>query len=85
MENPNEATMKIALALQEVAGALDEVLKELAGKRVAFVLAVQADTTAQYVSNVSREDGTGLLQSLLNRWEAGRADIPAYCNPDLTQ
>jgi hypothetical protein len=38
---------------------------------------------AQYVSNASRKDGTDLIESLLARWKANRADIPAHYNPDL--
>ncbi|MEY5098662.1 MAG: hypothetical protein RJA36_1381, partial [Pseudomonadota bacterium] len=38
---------------------------------------------AQYVSNATRDDGRELIESLLARWKAGRADIPAHYNPDL--
>ena len=37
----------------------------------------------QYVANVKREEGVALLEDLLARWKAGRADIPAHYNPDL--
>ena len=41
------------------------------------------DKAAQYVSNCDRKDGSELIESLLARWKAGRADIPAHYNPDL--
>ena len=78
------ASDSISFALQNIAGALDDDLKSSAGgERVAFVLIVQIDGIAQYVSNVSRPSGIELIKSLLARWEHGRADIPAHYNPDL--
>jgi hypothetical protein len=47
------------------------------------VLVCQAEQVAQYVSNTKRADGIELIESLLARWKAGRADIPAHYNPDL--
>jgi hypothetical protein len=47
------------------------------------VLVCQVDGVAQYVSSTQRADGTALIESLLERWKAGRADIPAHYNPDL--
>lgn len=75
--------MRVSLMLQTLAQNIDDVLTEIAGERVNFVLVVQADKIAQYVSNASRQDGTELLEGLLARWKAGRADIPAHYNPDL--
>jgi hypothetical protein len=46
-------------------------------------MVLQADKTAQYVSSLDRKDGRELIESLLARWKAGRADIPAHYNPDL--
>lgn len=73
----------VSLRLQDIAESLDDVLKEIAGERIGFVLVVSVDKTAQYVSNASRADGTELIESLLARWKAKRADIPAHYNPDL--
>lgn len=75
--------MKLSTALQDIATLLDDELRRVAGEPLAFVLLVSADNVAQYVSNASRADGTDLIKSLLQRWEAGRADIPAHYNPDL--
>lgn len=77
------AAITVSLALQELAGAVNDFLAAKAGKPVAFVLVVSVDETAQYVSNASRPDGVDLLRELLGRWEANRADIPAHYNPDL--
>jgi hypothetical protein len=77
------ASARLSLHLQEIAQSLAEVLADLAGEPVAFVLVLQADKAAQYVSNCDRKDGCELIESLLARWKAGRADIPAHYNPDL--
>lgn len=74
---------RISIALPVVAEFLNDLLTEAAGEEIAWVLVVQADKVAQYVSNASRTDGTELIESLLARWKAGRADIPAHYNPDL--
>lgn len=75
---------KLSLHLQGIAERLDDLLQAIAGKPLAFVLLIQADNVAQYVSNTSREDGKDLVLSLLNRWKAGGADIPAHYNLDLS-
>lgn len=77
------ASQRLSIALQDVAAELDKALEQLAGERCSFVLVVQADEVAQYVSNTARADGAELIESLLARWKAGRADIPAHYNPDL--
>ena len=77
------ASARLSVRLQDIAQSLSEVLNEAAGEPCAFVLVLQADGVAQYVSNASRQDGRELLQSLMDRWDAKRADIPAHYNPDL--
>lgn len=74
---------RLSIALQGIAQRLNELLTEAAGEEIAWVMVCQADGVAQYVSNTDREDGRELLESLLDRWNAGRADIPAHYNPDL--
>lgn len=74
---------RVSLALQPLASEIAEALEIVAGEKIAFVLIVQADKVAQYISNASRADGTELIESLLARWKANRADIPAHYNPDL--
>lgn len=76
-------SMKLSLALQEIANILDVMLEHAGGERVSFVLIINADDVVQYVSNCKREDGVKLIESLLDRWKRGRADIPAHYNPDL--
>lgn len=74
---------RLSIALPIVAQYLTDLLAEAAGEEIAFVLVCQADGVAQYVSNTERADGAALIESLLERWKAGRADIPAHYNPDL--
>lgn len=74
---------RLSMALQDVARAVNDLLAEAAGEEIAWVLVCQADRVAQYVSNTARKDGEELLETLLARWKAGRADIPAHYNPDL--
>lgn len=74
---------RLSVRLQDVAQSLDDVLADIVGERISFVLVCQADGVAQYVSNTDRTAGTDLIESLLARWKAGRADIPAHYNPDL--
>jgi len=79
------ASQKLSIALQDIATLLDTALAEAAGEPLGFVLVVSCDNVAQYVSNTKRANGVELIKSLLQRWEAGRADIPAHYNPDLTK
>lgn len=76
-------SQRVSISLPQIADNLNELLTEIAGEPIAFVLVVQADKVAQYVSNTKRSDGVELIESLLARWKAGRADIPAHYNPDL--
>jgi hypothetical protein len=76
-------SLRVSLVLQRLAAEISATLSHAAGEEIAFVLIVSADKTAQYISNASRPDGTELIESLLARWKANRADIPAHYNPDL--
>lgn len=77
------ASLRISLQGQAIAQALSETLEQIAGEPVAFVLVIQADKVAQYLANCERKDGVDLIEDLLARWKANRADIPAHYNPDL--
>lgn len=77
------ATMKFSVQAQAFAQALGETLEMITGEPVAFVLVIQIDQVAQYIANCKRKDGEELIESLLARWKANRADIPAHYNPDL--
>ena len=81
--NKQSASMRLSVRMQDIAQSLDDILAEVCGERVSFVLVVQADKTAQYISNTARKESTDLLLSLFERWKANRADIPAHMNPDL--
>lgn len=76
-------SLRLSIAMQDIAASVEDMLEGAAGEPVAFVLVCQADGVAQYVSNTSRADGAELIEGLLARWKAGRADIPAHYNPDL--
>lgn len=78
---------RLSYRMQDIAKQLNDLLTDATGtgEEIAWVLVCQADGVAQYVSNASRMDGTELIESLLARWKAGRADIPAHYNPDLKQ
>lgn len=76
-------TICLSIAMQDIASGINDALAGIAGEPVVFVLVLQSGGVAQYVSNVSREDGTALIEDLLARWKAGRADIPVHYNPDL--
>lgn len=73
----------LSVKLQDIAGSIQHDLLRATGENCAFVLLVNIDDVTQYVSNCDRKDGTELIESLLARWKAGRADIPAHYNPDL--
>ena len=45
---------RVSLSLQDLANTINDALARTAGKELAFVLIVQADETAQYVSNAKR-------------------------------
>lgn len=77
------ASLNLSLRMQDIAQSLADVLADVAGEPVAFVLVISADDVSQYVSNASRKDGIEMIEGLLARWKAGRADIPAHYNPDL--
>ena len=77
------AHLRVSLSLQGLAQYVDDFLKDRAGERVSYVLMVNVDDVTQYVSNTDRKAGRDLIESLLARWKAGRADIPAHYNPDL--
>lgn len=76
-------TVAVSLTLQQLASFINDALAAAAGEPVPWVLVLQTDGVTQYVSNTERADGAHLIQSLLDHWQAGRADIPAHYNPDL--
>ena len=83
MTSDKDMAVKVALLLQQVAAALDDAFKDSVGHRVPFALVVQTAGSAQYVSNGDRDEFMKLLEELLERAKAGKADIPAWCNPEI--
>lgn len=47
------ATDRLSLRLQDIAQSLDDVLRDISGDRVAFVLVLQSDQAAQYVATAT--------------------------------
>ena len=54
------ASLKLSLRLQDIAQSLDDVLRDVAGERIGFVLVLNADGVAQYISNASRKVSNGI-------------------------
>lgn len=75
----------VSVALPQLAEVVDDFLAAQAGERVSFVIVTQVGEAAQYVSNTARSDGVNMIELLLARWKANRADIPAHYNPDLRE
>jgi hypothetical protein len=74
---------RLSIALQAIAQSLNDLLADAAGEEIAWVMVCQTDGVAQYISNCDRPAGRELLESLVARWNGGRADIPAHYNPDI--
>lgn len=75
------ADLRLSKSLNDIASMVDRVICKIAGvARCPFVLIAQPALNAQYVSNVSREDGVKLLQGLLARWgnPASKADLAEH-------
>lgn len=49
-------SIAVSLILQDLAAAIHDRLAEVGGEPVAFVLVLQTDGIAQYVSNADRAD-----------------------------
>lgn len=75
MARDRKAEIQLSKTLQTLATAIDDALRELAGETVPFVVVIQVDKAAQYVSNCSRADGCDLLEKLLARWKSGAPDV----------
>ena len=71
--------IKVALAMQELAAAIDTLLTDISGERMGFALQVfplnRAGAT-NYISNAERADMKKMLEDLLAKWAAGMGDIP---------
>jgi hypothetical protein len=75
--------IRLSVRMQEIAAQVNQLLSEAAGQEVAWVLVCTTEGVSQYVSNTTRSDGAEMIEHLLARWKANRADIPAHYNPDL--
>lgn len=78
-----QAIYRMSAVIQPLAQSLGETLHGIAGVPVPFILVMAVGGSIQYVSSVERTQSKELLTELLQRWETGRADIPAHMNPDL--
>ena len=68
------------LIMQEVGSLVANFLEEKTGQSVGFVLLLTVDLTAHYVSNLSRDDGQGLMRDLLANAEKALNEAPTYYN-----
>lgn len=79
------AARELGHKLPVVASEIASVLKAMTGSHTGFVLILHAHDTSQYISNCKREDGSRMIEEILMRWRANRADIGAHMNPELSQ
>lgn len=79
----HEQAKSLSIRLSDIAKAIEGMLYVAAGEEVGFVLVCNTDGVTQYVANVTRESGSELIRSVLERFESGRADIPAHYSPDI--
>lgn len=68
--------------LQAIAGGLEDILKELYGEKVGFILVLsplnRKTPEVQYIANVDRADATNILRTLKERWDTTVPDVPAH-------
>ena len=72
---------EISRHMQRIGKGLDEVIEEIAGRRLAFTLVVFSDTPegmASYISTASRDTNMEMFADLTAKWQAGHPDIPAH-------
>jgi hypothetical protein len=68
MSTDHEKMLAISMRMQSISRALEIYLESVAGQHVEFVLVAGVGKTAQYVSNMVRENGMELLESVLDAW-----------------
>ena len=83
MSKDGENIITVSVNLQDLAQDIACTLRQLAGKPIGFVLVVSVGKSAQYVSNATRPEGMGLLETVLDAWKNKRMDIDTYNNPGL--
>lgn len=73
---------KLSRNLQAIAGGLEDILKELYGEKIGFILVLsplnRRTPEVQYIANVDRADATKILRTLIERWDTALPDIPAH-------
>lgn len=77
------ADAKLSEAMNDVADRIERILGKITGDECTpFLLLVAPSKTVQYVANVARKDGIGLIKSLLSRWQEAateaQPDIPYH-------
>lgn len=85
MDDPKKYPHSKALSahLQQVASELQLTLDTAAGTAVSFVLLIEVEGVAQYLSNCERSSSVEFMREYAKRLEGTRADIPPHYNPDL--
>ena len=74
----NSATIRLSLAMRDIAKRLDADIEKAAGERIGFTLLVFTAGRASYVSTVKRDVSVRETKRLLDIWEQGMPDVPAH-------
>lgn len=74
---------KLSLHMEDFIGAIEDSARSLVNADVSVVLCLGVSDVMLYGANIAREEGKDVLYSLLARWNAKGADIPAFCNPEV--
>lgn len=81
MAKTTEAQMKVSVAMQELAGAINDVLEEIAGTKMGFCLVVfneEDNGYTNYVANTDRAITMDALKHMIKLWEDGLPNIPTH-------
>lgn len=82
MSGPTKADIAISQNAQNIGRALDEVIADIAGERMGFLLITfslnASGSRAGYVSNCQREQMIPEIKRLLALWESGMPDVPNH-------
>jgi hypothetical protein len=69
MSTDGEQFLNVSLTLQDLAREINTYLNVVADRGMPFVLVVNMGRSAHYLSNVSRDDGMGLLETVVSAWK----------------
>lgn len=68
MSTDHEKMLAVSMRMQSICRALEIYLESVTGQHIEFVLVAGVGKTAQYVSNMVRENGMELLENVLDAW-----------------